>query len=1000
MQLFYGSYGAITQGFLDFVQKNRKSPLEKWLVVCASSLMAQTLKKQLAKQYGALANIHFTTLSSLLTRLDSEAGPALPLLPQDHLRSFLIKELLTTPLLNRYPVSLGFVEAVKSSLLDLGDSCVDASVWEEYVRTLPDEVLEQEGDRLFWLISLYRQYQAAEAKVKGYRSYQQAYERALAQVEKSAYLHDFKQIVFYGFYELSGRQLDLVREVRVHYPATVFAPYEKIPAYRFAQKFFETNWLSAQAKSVPATPTALGKSGPCLFDPTQSASCPRVQLVSAPDLASEVFFTAKEILRLTQEKGYAWGDIGIIARNTAPYQDEIRRLFAANYIPLDAAFVYPLTHYALGKFCVDLFALEARGFERESVLKILSSPYFKHPRKQEWVLQVRRSLVNRDLSQWNDLLPQVKNYDPALLTWLSHTAEILKNLSHSQPWKQGVETALQFLKATLDEQAFEGKDREIFQAVCNSLETISLYSVLRAKSHPGELVKEIDHALRTLSFNEASAVEGGVVFTDALRARGLCFKVVFVWGLNDASFPLVTPEDPILRDYYRYMLRDVLGYWINQSLQRGEEEKLLFYTALTAAQKQVYVSCARAGTDGKEKVPSLFMAELARAVQQPFETNRMWVSGIMRERLAALPCKHLTEKELSCLISFDSKNALKNYRKSGLLTPEKQTSVEAAAQLRQTTKISARDGKIQSGAALFAQQNKRGFSASALKKLAACPLAYFFDKGLKLGEEDEPLSRQELSADRRGVLIHAILCDFYQTLYKRGQTHNLFESGLREQLHKSALRCAPAQGGRSFGIYPLMWELIWEDLVQTLSDFVVEDDKHLGPFTPAMFERNLTCEPTAKLPLRFYGVLDRVDLNQSARQFCIVDYKSSYKGTLKLEEDLFHHLILQPFLYAWMATHHPDFAAWQFEAASLISICDGYRKRDLTAATWQAISPRATSFFTFLGKLIKKGDFFLHADENECRFCPYGAMCRRDSYQTLLRLKRSKVAQELEEARQ
>ena len=120
--------------------------------------------------------------------------------------------------------------------------------------------------------------------------------------------------------------------------------------------------------------------------------------------------------------------------------------------------------------------------------------------------------------------------------------------------------ALALLEELTDTAVFEGKDAEIYHAVCERIQSLASYRVLRPLAQAGEFLEELSDAVRGLTFNEAETVRGGVVFTDAVRARGLSFKAVFLLGLNDKVFPLLMPEDPVLRDYHRYILRDVLGY--------------------------------------------------------------------------------------------------------------------------------------------------------------------------------------------------------------------------------------------------------------------------------------------------------------------------------------------------------------------------------------------------------------------------------------------------------
>ncbi len=195
MKLYYAHYPALENRFARLVQETRTNPVDKWLVVCASSFIAQRLQTRLAGELGALANLYFITGSVLVSQLDQEApGDTLPLLPQDHVRDFLIKEILSEPGLKRYTLSHGFVQAVKSSLRDLSDSLADPAVLEEHLLSMPDYVLEQDGGRFEWLVHVYKRYLERENSIPGYRSYQTAFERALNQVETSTYLHSFSPV--------------------------------------------------------------------------------------------------------------------------------------------------------------------------------------------------------------------------------------------------------------------------------------------------------------------------------------------------------------------------------------------------------------------------------------------------------------------------------------------------------------------------------------------------------------------------------------------------------------------------------------------------------------------------------------------------------------------------------------------------------------------------------------------------------------------------------------
>ncbi len=1004
MELFYGHYGSLEKSFFAYLSKRRNNPLEPWLVVCASSLLADRLRGQLAHSGGVVANVHFVTLSSLLSTLDASAGPALPLFPQDHLRDFLLKDILSEPGLNQYPISPGFVRAVKASLRDLEDSLADPDILEEQLRTIPEDVSwSQEQERFAWLVRVYRRFGERVAQLTTFRPYQHLFERALAQVENSAYLKSFAGIIFYGFYDMPGRSWELVSRVCAAYPVAVFAPYQKHPAYRFASKFFETNWLGLKGPHQDVNQPdfgALGDSGPFLFAAQGSAQTQQVHIIPAADPQAEVFFTAKEILRLVEKEGMAWKDIGVIARTLPPYQDEIRRVFNQNCIAINAAFTYPLAHFALGVFCLNLFNMVAHGFEREIILAILCSPYFKYPQKKQWRRLAEKSLASRDFNQWADLLPQVEGFDPEFLTWLEKCKTCLEAINQPRNWAAVSQLARQFLQDNVDVTSLQGKETEIYQTICHTLESLTAYESIRLTSRPGEAVKEIVDSLTALSFNEAENMPGGVTVTDALRARGLQFKVVFLLGLTEKSFPQLIPEDPIFRDKYRYILRDTLGYWVNQKSERADEERLLFFAAASSAQNQLYALYARSGADGKETIPSLFVAELARAAQLNWKPSQeAIVSGRFSEQLASVARNFLTPKEISYSIILSPTTASENYRAALLETPQIQRSLKAAGFLRSLGAPTSFDGWVQSGEAIFSKaQQGKGFSPSALQELAACPLKYFFSKALQLEEPEEVYSRHALAPDKRGTAYHEVLQDFYTELLRLGLTHDLFETGAKEYIRRSLEKRYNATSYRAFGIYPVVWELILEDMRQKLEDFVVQDIAQLGSYKPTLFEKEFNNLSVEGIAFTLRGIIDRIDIDPATHTFVVADYKSSRKGTKNLASDFFTHLIFQPFLYVLAAEKLPELKGYASAGSCLLAINKGYDKRVLSVQDFEALRPKAQAFLKQLAELVKAGTFFL-AMSDLCTYCPYAAICRRDSFACLMRARKSAPSRALEVVR-
>lgn len=1002
MELFYAHYPALEHAFLRVVSQRRTQPLAPWLVVCASSLIAKQLSRSLVRTQGAVANIHFSTISAVLAKLDEEAGAGLPIFPQDNLREFLLKDLLVRPDLMRYPFSRGFVRALKSSLRDLSDALVLPEALAEHIRTSDDPQLAQDDARFEWLTRLYSAYCEQERTTPGYRTYQSFFEQALAHLPASAYLKQFEQIIFYGFYDMTGRQLDFFREVCAHYQPWVFAPnLPHHPAYHVAQKFFDSNLLGPATLSHDENTHvygALGDGGEFVFASEGEAPAQQVEIVPAADPHGEVFFIAKELLRLHEQQGVALSDMAVICRNTASYQDEVRRVFAQNALALNASFSYPLHHFPLGVFCLNLLGLAANGFERETVLAVLSSPYFCATQKQAWRHLAAVSLVSRDLHQWQDLLPAVPHYDPAFLHWLQDCAARLAALDRPRTWSESVALAKQFLAQNIDQHAFQGKDNEIYQTICRQLDSLSAYEVLRATSRPGEFIHELTDALQALSFHEVEDVPGGVVFTDAVRARGLHFKVVFLLGVEEKQFPQLMPEDPILRDRYRYLIRDGLGYWMSLQAERADEEKLLFFSAATAAEEKLYVLYACRGGDGKETVPSVYVAELARALQLPWNVNApVRISGQFSERLAGVDSSLLTRSEISQALSLLPQPA-GYYRQAGLWSQPLQVSLTAAQAIACKGAPGAFDGLVVQGPAIYKQVQAEGFSASSLQELAACPMKYFWHKIVQLEEPDEPCSRQELAPDERGTAYHKVLQEFYTYLSANGLTHDLFAEGIEAYISRTLDTYYPADAYRRYGIYPLVWEMLREEMRVCLVNFAVQDSASLGSYTPTWFERAFAGITAEDVPFTLRGFIDRIDVDKQAQTFQIVDYKSTLKSSKKLDEAFFTKLIFQPFLYALAAEKLPELADFTFAGSCLLGIRKGYQRHDLSPQQFHAMRPQAVAFLKRLARLLEEGTFFIIPGE-ACAYCPYASLCRRDSYASLVRARACGAYRSLEEAR-
>ncbi|MBR3632525.1 MAG: exodeoxyribonuclease V subunit gamma [Elusimicrobiaceae bacterium] len=1006
MSTYYGPYQALEKKFLAYASALQPGPQRPVLVLCPSGRMAEYLRRKLARRNGLISNVFFVTFSQLISTLDAENGNnQLALLPNDHFHDYLLKQTLQTNGLNRYPVSRGFLNALKSSLRDLADSLADPVVLQEHADTFTDPFLQEDAAHWQWLVQVYKAYQQKLDQVPGYRSYQQYFTQALQQASQgSRWLHSFQEILVYGFYELTGRQLELFQVLRSHYPVTVFWAYADTPSFAFGRKFFETN--IAGSPSCMALPNkgeaeSVGAVADYLFTPQAAPRKPDgLHLVFAPDPQGELFFVAKEMLRLHEQQDIAWEDMAVVARSLGPYQLTLPGLFAENAIAFQADFSTGLEAHPLGVFWLNLISLARNGFDREQLLAVINSPYFAG--QNQWRYLVEESLAERDYNQWADLVrPGLKHYDPAFLQWLEQIKGQLEFLEKALSWTSLSQATLALLQQYTNTAIFTSQEQSLWQQVQEAVNSFARYETIACEAQRGEFVEELLAAWKAITVHEVYNPAGAVTVGEVQSLRGMEFKVIFLLGANEKIFPQVIREDPVLKDYYRRILRDQLGFWMNQKMERFEEERLLFSGVVQTARQQLYVSFLREDEAKKALVPSSYVVELARAAGVGLtEETLQKVPARLLDRLSTLESSLLTRQEISLMLAAQTADA-SVYEQVGLNRAQLTEQLEAAKQIATTGALTAYDGMIASGASIFQAQHAQGFSPSALQDLARCPLKYFFAKGVGLAHPDEVLSRSEIAPNLRGTIYHEVLMDYYQRLDQEGLTAELFDQARQERVKEAFEERYPAGSYKQFGIYPVIWDLLVQDMQEKLADFVVKDAQYLDGYVPHIFETYFEkiYQPSAQLSLKIKGIIDRIDVNPEQKTFRIVDYKSGRHGGKNLAADMFKQVILQPFLYLVLAQQQSSTQGLSADGAALLTIQKGYNRQELSQADFQAVQERAADFFTFLIQLVQQGQFFMHPGKH-CAYCPYGAICRKDVFRSLLRASHSKQVRALEEATQ
>ena len=1055
---------ALLDSLRTFKASDRLAPLA---IIVPSGRLRRRLQWRIAVEGGlALLNTHVMTFHQLTIRLSEEAGAYDP---TSVLPSLFFRELVHQILRGEQQTSPasywhGLIEmpgawaALWATVKDLKDAGVDGERVLDALST-PDA---PKDPGLAPLIQLFLRVMVLAEREQVY-DHDDLARVATAFVQTSGFLGRLTHVLYYGFYDLTQVQLDLFQAVARACPTTLFFPLIRShPAFAFAKKFFdnflhgllnrESDWIQT---SLPRPSVSGGANIRRLFavaeedraEDTGTAGEPNgpvVRIVQTSGHEDEMTFVAKDLLSLVEDQGYAWHEIGIVTRTFAGYEAVLPRVLHAQGIPFTTSLTLPLSTFPLAKTAVHLLDLKLQGYRRDLVIDLLSSPVLRlkllcptdvEPRPDLWNVLSRRVGITRGLDEWRRLAAYEQTGLSLRRGWSDEDGPGADGSGISGDQVRALLACVTALEAALNRVPDQGTWGEFMAATRvlwdQLLETDQLDVVAAFASCVDEM-NSLCRFAHTVSFADfvtavhrhveestvpiASDAEAGVQVLDAMAARGLCFRVLYVLGLNERVFPRHIREDAFLRDASRRFLETDLGFKIQEKLSAFEEEKLLFYLLANAAGERLTLMTLRSDEAGRALVPSLYLDEVRRLdpglVHADLVVPRRWTDRWTHARLPQYGKAWLTVSEWAqqqlllrrMPTSLESRHPCGEFLLRGIAGLQRLESGEAT--------MGERDGVVGVLPAYWRALKTRGLSPTSLERYAKCPFQYFASEVLGLEPLESPEAVGETVPLEIGTLAHALLKEVFHTLVARGY---FADSGaVRPDPIALVKEVAPAvfdAYARTHPIgYPLLWELQRETLTQLISQVVTEDLAAMtqgepGDWQPILFEAPV--EGSVKITLAagaeefpLQGRVDRVDWSEHARAFRVIDYKYKTGGNpqstdLNLARAAARGAKLQPPFYLLMAqttlsrTRPAGIGSGAVSAEGVwfYYLAPNWRKRDsdpilrptrFPGNAWQS-SLRGSLDRALAAMLsgIRAGEFFMYPGA-QCDVCDFAALCRKN----------------------
>ena len=1028
-------------------------PFAPVAVLVPSRTLLDRVKRLLTRESPcALLNVHLYTFHQFALRLaneiDGQQGVKRIRIVDDLFFEQLVRYLTknrTTGFvpLQRIGYASGTWAALWSTVRDLKDAGVDPT---SAIRGVEEGYFGQdESEQLRALFSLYAAVEEV-GKTLEVGTADDFTESLIPFVPSSPFLASLTHLFYYGFYDLTQVQLSLLEAVRDTVKTTLLFPLEGAPSYKFAQRFFDRHISPLVAG--PNTQMTLP-----LFDLAVGSNPVTLSISNVIGAEEELASTCRQILDLVETNGYRFDEIGVVARTMDPYGGLLRDVFDRHCVPFTTNAGTPLIQEPLCKLLLQLASLPINDFYYTTVLDVTASPLYRssallagssHYRPEQWKALIAALCITHGRDEWErvnqasqsrltlqteadeelpgaalDMAPEVASLCWQVVEELFQSCEGIPTRGTIRELLDALEQLIARHLSRPEEEDSEREDLEdarvdlIWQAIEQTLDKLRALDALGEELGWAEFIELLQHALERAVVPIRPTSNQGVVVLDAMAARGIPFKALFILGLNDKHFPRYIREDPFLRDRHRMVLDTTLGFKIDEKLAGYDEETLLFTLLCQAAAQRLFLSYQRADDNGRVSVVSPYVEQgIARFGQHDCPTET--VPRRLTDRVTHRPAirQYLSPPELSrwmVLLGHDPTSLLQAMGQQAELFSHAATVVAGIEQ--DVPSLTPFDGQTGPLLSHWSRVIRRGVAPTPLERYARCPFQYFGTDVLQL-EPVRFVRGKEPDALVLGNLIHAALRRSYESLSEMGWPAVTVSSDSVRRVAKEAVEKAATDCEREHPPgYFLLWELAKEQALALVCATISSDQAAYAelPYQPIAFEKEATgtlslVVKEESVELKIQGRLDRLDRHRDSGALRIIDYKYKIGSTMKTEDrnlrqSAVRGVRLQPPFYARLNLAELGTT----EEVQLLFVAPNWPKPiDRSSFTTRDWSGNAGGMFqSTIEQLVtglKDGQFFI-LPGTYCQTCEYRVACRREHQLTWWRSYRAAESRELRSLR-
>ncbi len=666
-----------------------------------------------------------------------------------------------------------------------------------------------------------------------------------------------------------------------------------------------------------------------------------IKLVACANRRAEVEAAAREIIRLSRDKGLRWREMVVLLRDLQEYHHVIMNVFEDYDIPVFIDHKRSVLHHPLVELIRSALETAVENWSYDPVFRYLKTDLIPLQREEvdrlenyvlahgirgsrwidgrDWIYRRQYTLEeDQELSNQEDKeLEQINNIRYRAIT---HLKNFTTALSKASKVRQITTALFELLQSLQVSETLEGwaKERELQGCLSEAREYAQLWNnvlllldeIVEALGEEelslDEYCRVLEEGLENLKLGIIPPGLDQVVVGTLERSRNPNVRAALVLGISDGVLPARSSDEGLISDYERDTLREMGLILAPGTRRKLFDEQFHVYTALTRSSEELYLSYPQADDEGKGLAPSQVIARMKELLpwlaEQVMPVEPAGTSGDLEFIASA-------GRSLSYLAA--------KFREMKTGQPVDPLWQDVYSWFVRQPKQGQRCGKILAGLYHINQEPRlaKGLgqrlygsrlkaSVSRLEKFTACPFAHYLSHGLRLKERGQ----FQLGAPDVGQFFHATLKNVVERIKEQNLDWGQLTPDQAVALTGEIVDELAPRLQNEILLSTARHRYLIRKLKRTLARAVSTLTEHAkkGSFRPLAVELGfgeqgelppLSINLDENCALQMSGRIDRIDCAWEGGQpyLTILDYKSGL-ADLKLS-DIYHGLKLQLLTY-------------------------------------------------------------------------------------------------------